>query len=133
MALLLQIHSDVRWLLLLVGIVALIKFLIGWFTKGSFQKVDRILISAFSGLLDLQATLGLIFLLWNGFVDGAGFPRHRLEHLGAMLVAVVLGHLQARWKNSPDTIRFRNTSFIILGVFLLIYLGVAVLPGGWTR
>jgi hypothetical protein len=133
MALLLQIHSHTRWLILLIGIAALVKFLIGWLNKGSFQKVDRILISAFSGLLDLQATLGLIILLWNGLVDGAGFPRYRLEHLGAMILAVVLGHLQARWKNSPDAIRFRNTAFIIVGVFVLIYLGVLVLPGGWTR
>lgn len=133
MALILQIHSDTRWLVLLVGVVALVKFLIGWLKKSPFEKVDRILISAFSGLLDLQATLGLIVLLWNGLVDGAGFPRYRLEHLGAMLVAVALGHMQARWKNADDTTRFRNTFFLILGVFLLIYLGVAVIPGGWTR
>lgn len=133
MVVLLIIHSIVRWLIVFVGIVALGKFFVGWMSKSPFQKLDRIISSAFVGLLDLQVTLGLILLLWNGFVDGAGFPRYRLEHTGAMILAVALGHMQARGKNAGDTIRFRNTFFIIIGVFVLIYFGVAVLPGGWTR
>jgi len=127
------IHSIIRWLIVFVGIVSLGKFFVGWMAKSPFQKLDRILSSAFVGLLDLQATLGLILLLWNGIIDGAGFPRYRLEHMGAMILAVALGHMQARWKNAEDTIRFRNTFLIIIGVFVLIYFGVAVLPGGWTR
>jgi hypothetical protein len=133
MAVLLIIHSIVRWLIVLTGIVAFVKFLIGWLGKSSYQKFDRILTSAFSGLMDLQMTLGLILLLWNGLVDGAGFPRYRLEHMGMMILATALTHFQARFKNSADTIRFRNSALIILGVFVLIYFGVAALPGGWAR
>lgn len=133
MSILLMIHSLVRWLIILVALVALVKYAIGWLGKGSFQKFDRILGSSFSGLMDLQATLGLIFLLWNGLVDGAGFPRYRLEHMGVMIVAVALGHMQARWKNSTDTIRFRNTFFLILGILILIFVGIASLPNGLSR
>ena len=73
MDILFRIHSDTRWLIVLVGVVALAKFLIGWLGKGKFQKFDRILTSAFSGLVDLQVLLGLIFLIWSG-IAGAGFP-----------------------------------------------------------
>lgn len=133
MQILLQIHSDIRWLTVIVAASALVKFLIGWLASGSFKKFDRILAAAFSGLMDLQATLGLVFLLWNGLVDGAGFPRYRLEHMGIMIAAVFLGHLQARWKNADDRTRFRNTFLLILGALVLVFVGVAVLPGGWNR
>jgi len=133
MQILLQIHSDTRWLVVILGIAAIVKFLIGWLGKGSFKKADRLLAAAFSGLMDLQAALGLVFFLWNGLATEIGFPRQRLEHLGVMLVAVIIGHLPARWKNAADAIRFRNTLFAVLGALVLVYLGVASLPGGWSR
>ncbi|MEN9564750.1 MAG: hypothetical protein RIR73_2994 [Chloroflexota bacterium] len=134
MSIFLVLHSHFRWLVLLIAVIAAVKFAIGWLRGSSYQKVDRILSAAFSGALDLQVTLGLIVILWLGFVpDGGGFPRYRLEHGFIMLLAVVVGHLPARWKSAADSVRFRNTLFCILGALLLIYVGVATLPGGWTR
>ena len=133
MLILLMIHSIVRWLIVAVGLAALVKFAIGWLKGGSFKGMDRGLASGFSGLMDLQATLGLVFLLWNGLATDIGFPRQRLEHMGVMLIAVVLGHLPARWKNAGDKTRFRNTFLCVLGALVLIFVGVATLPGGWTR
>lgn len=133
MKLLLQIHSDLRWLIVLVAAAALIRFLAGWLGKGTHGRFDRILAASFGGLLDLQAALGLFFLLWNGLVDGAGFPRHRLEHTALMIAAVVVVHLQSRWRNAADAVRFRNSSFLVMGALVLIALGVAILPGGWSR
>lgn len=133
MSILLPIHSIVRWLIVIVALAAIVKFALGWLKGGSFQKNDRILASAFSGLMDLQAALGLIFLLWNGLVDGIGFPMTRIEHATTMIIAVVVGHLPARWKNAADPIRFRNTLFCIIGALVLVYLGVLRLPAGWSR
>jgi hypothetical protein len=133
MKLLMQIHSDLRWLIVIVAAAGLVRFLAGWLGNGSFKKIDRVLGAAFAGLIDLQAMLGLVFLFWNGLVDGAGFPRHRLEHTAAMIAAMVLAHMGNRWKKAADRIRFRNSFLTILGVLVLIYLGVASLPGGWTR
>jgi hypothetical protein len=127
-------HSHFRWLVLALAIVAGLKFLYGWVSAAKFQKVDRILAAAFAGAMDLQALMGLIVILWLGFTDGGGgFPRQRLEHGFAMLIAVVVAHLPARWKNAPDSIRFRNTALCIIGSFVIVFLGVAALPGGWTR
>lgn len=134
MSIIFIIHSHLRWLVLLVAVTAAIKFAIGWLRGGAFKGMDRGLAAGFSGVMDLQATLGLINLLWLGFsADGGGFTRYRLEHAFIMIIAAVLGHLPARWKNAADGIRFRNTLFCILGALLLIYVGVATLPGGWTR
>jgi len=84
----------------------------------------------FSGLMDLQALLGVILLF--GLSSG-GFPGYRMEHLTTMLLAVIVGHLPMRWKNAPPALRFRNGLFCILGALLLVLVGIARLPGGFAR
>ena len=132
MQILLMIHSYVRWLIVLVAIAAVIKFALGWLRGGQFKGMDRGLASGFSGLIDPQATLGLILMLWSGF-SGVGFPMFRIEHATTMVIAAVVAHLPARWKTAADKTRFRNTLFCVLGALLLIYVGVMRLPGGWSR
>lgn len=125
-------HSGLRWLVCLVAVIALIKFLIGWLRGGQFKGMDRGLMSGFSGLMDLQVTLGIILLLRNGFM-GTGFPRYRLEHGLIMIVAAVVAHLSVRWKNADDTTRFRNNSLLIIGSLVSVLIGLLVLPGGLSR
>lgn len=128
---LLPVHSIVRWLIIVVAVVAVVKFAIGWLRGGAFTGMDRGLSAAFSGLMDLQALLGIIMLI--GFSINEGFPMVRIEHAVTMLIAVVLGHLPSRWKKAADSVRFRNTLFCIIGALLFVYVGVMRLPGGWTR
>ncbi len=132
MNILLVLHSYLRWLIVLVAVVAMIKFALGWLRGGEFKSMDRGLSSGLSGLLDLQVTLGLIFMLWTGLA-GVGFPMVRIEHAITMILAAVVAHLPARWKNAADKVRFRNSLFCILAALLLIYAGVMRLPGGWAR
>ena len=132
MNVLLMAHSGLRWLVLLVALIALAKFLLGWLTRSPFKGMDRGLMAGYSGLLDLQSTLGIIFLLWNGFT-GAGFPRYRLEHGLIMIVAAVVAHLSSRWKQAEDAVRFRNNLFLILASLALVLIGIAMLPGGLSR
>lgn len=132
MNILLMAHSGLRWLVLLVAVIAIVKFLIGWLARGQYKGMDRGLMAGFSGLMDLQATLGLILLLWGGFT-GLGFPRYRLEHGLIMIVAAVVAHLSARWKNAGDAIRFRNNLFLIVASLILVLIGISVLPGGLSR
>jgi hypothetical protein len=80
----------------------------------------------------LQVTLGSILLIWSGLA-GAGFPVYRIEHAVTMIIAAVVAHLQARWKNADDKTRFRNSLFIILDTLIIIFIGLSFLPGGWSR
>ena len=132
MTILLIIHSYLRWLIVILAITAILKFAIGWLRGGAFKGMDRGLASGFSGLMDLQGTIGIVILVWSGLA-GAGFPMTRIEHATTMILAMIVGHLPARWKNAADNIRFRNALFCILGALLLIYVGVMRLPGGWSR
>ena len=124
-------HSHTRWLILLVAVVAIVKFAIGWLRGSAFKGMDRGLAAGFSGLMDLQVTLGLIFLIWTSVV-GVPFTPNRIEHLTTMLIAAAVAHLPAMWKKSADNIRFRNTLFCIIASLALVFMGVWRLRGGWV-
>jgi len=132
MSILLIVHSYFRWLILLAAVMAAVKFALGWYRGDAYQGMDQGLAAGFSGMMDLQATLGIILLLWGGFTD-AGFPAFRVEHAITMIIAAVVAHLHVLWKKAEDKIRFRNSLFIVLDVLIIIFIGVARLPGGWAR
>lgn len=131
MGFVLMIHSLVRWLIVVVGVVGLIKLGLGWLQGKKYEKMDNGLVKGFSGLMDLQMLLGLIFLIGDG-LGGSGFPAFRIEHAITLFVAVVVAHLPARWKNADDKTRLRNSFLAILASMLLIVAGVATV-GGWSR
>jgi hypothetical protein len=122
-----MIHSLVRWLIVIIAAVAAVKFGLGWYRGDKFQSMDRGLAAGFSGMLDLQVTLGLIYFIWDG-IAVEGFPAFRIEHAIIMIVAAVVAHLHVMWKDTEDKIRFRNSLFIVLDVLILIFIGVAILP-----
>ncbi len=129
MGILLIIHSYLRWLIVIVAVIAAVKFAMGWLRGGAFESMDRRLASGFSGLMDLQVTLGLILFIWSG-IAGVGFPASRIEHAVTMIIAAVVSHLHTIWKNSDDKLRFRNSLFIVLDVLVIIFIGMARLPAG---
>ena len=130
MLILLEIHSIVRWLIVVVGLVAIVKFLVGWARKNAFDKMDRRLSAGFSGLMDLQVTLGLLYFLITGF-GGAGFPMFRIEHMVTMLVAAMVGHAPAMFKKAVN--KHAVAFYAVIGALILVVLGVYRLPGGWSR
>lgn len=132
MNILLMAHSGLRWLILLVAALAIIKYLIGWLQRGPFRGMDRGLMAGFSGLMDLQVTLGIVLLLWSGFA-GAGFPLLRIAHGLIMIAAAVVAHMSRRWQNAEDATRFRNNLFLIVGALILVLIGISILPGGLSR
>lgn len=128
MDILLTLHSIVRWIIIVVAALAVIKFTIGWAGNQSFKGMDRGLASGFSGLMDLQVLLGLIYFIWNGMA-GAGFPLYRILHMIIMVLAAVAAHIPARFKNLNDKLRFLYSMLVILGALVLIFIGISVLPG----
>ena len=129
MGILLLIHSLLRWVIVIVALVAIIKFAFGWLRGGAFQGMDRGLAAGFSGLLDLQVTLGILYFVWDG-IARTGFPLSRIEHAIAMIIAAFVGHLPARWRNADDKTRFRNSLFVVCDVLIIIFIGVSFLRTG---
>jgi hypothetical protein len=133
MEIVLTIHSVVRWLIVIVALVAAVKFGISWRRGDTFSGMDRGLTSAFSGLIDLQVLLGFIYFFWNGLATETGFPSFRIAHMITMLIAAAVAHLTVLWKKAEDKLRFRNSLYIVLDTLIIIVVGVAFLPGGWSK
>jgi len=125
---LLAIHSFVRWIIILVAVVTIIKFAIGWAANSLFKAVDHGLASGFSGLMDLQVLLGLIYLIWNG-IAAEGFPAFRIEHGITMIIAAAVAHLPSRFKNLNDKLRFQYSLFAVIGSLILVGIGISFLIG----
>ena len=130
MGLLISLHSILRWIIVIVGLAAVLNFLVGWARKSAFSKMDRGLASAFSGLMDLQVTLGLLYFLIIGF-SGGGFPMFRIEHLTTMLLAAVAAHAPAMFKKAANKHTF--AFYAVTAALILVVIGVTRLPGGWSR
>lgn len=117
-------HSGIRWLVVLILVIVLVKYLMGWLGNQKYGDSDKKLWSALNGILGIQFLLGLIFLIMN-------FQGIFMEHATIMLLAVLLpGIASSRMKTLPDQTRFRNLSFVLMGVSLLIFVGVWRV-GGW--
>jgi hypothetical protein len=132
MSILMMIHSILRWVILLVAVTAIVVFLVSWLRRSQLQGVDRGLMAGFSGLMDLQAAIGIVLLLWGGFT-GLGFSRYRIEHGVIMVIATVVAHLSARWKNADEPVRYRNYLLVILTSLAIVLIGISVLPGSLSR
>ena len=72
MNILFMAHSGLRWLILIVALIAVIKFLVGWLRGGSFKGMDRGLMAGFSGGVGTSTFVSGIFsgTFWTG--AGAG-------------------------------------------------------------
>jgi len=130
MDIVLAIHSFVRWIILLVAVVAIVKLVLGWLRGGAFDGLDRGLVAGYSGFLDLQALLGLILLFGDAMFLGEGFPMVRILHAIVMILAVVAGHLPARWRASPAPVRYRASLAAIGGSLVLIVIGIFIIASG---
>ena len=126
MNLLLMAHVALGLLILVFALVAIVKYLIGWLGKGQFKGMDRGLMSGFSGLMDLQATVGILLLLWVALA-GEGLPLSGILHGVIMIAAAVVAHLPARWKNADDVTRFRNNLFTIVAALIVVFIGISVI------
>ena len=128
MEFLLKFHGGVRWLVALVALIAIVRLGLGWLRRSEYKGMDRGLMAAFSGLLDLNALTGLILL----FGLGGGLMRHRLEHLATMVLALIAAHLSVIWRRSDnDAAKFRNNLVVILVAIVFVVVGVVRLRGGW--
>ncbi len=123
---LLGLHSGVRWLVVLVTIVALGKMALGMIQKQSYDQFATRIMLAFKMLLRVQALLGILVLLALGVFNSGTI----WSHAGVMVVAVGAAEMGARWKNAPDATRYRNNLLLIIGILVLVFIGVSIV-GGW--
>jgi hypothetical protein len=132
---LLDLHSVTRWVVVAVGLFAVLWYLLRWRGLIANLRLDRALMMVFTVALDIQVALGILHLLeWFG--AGMTPQRAQFEHVGIMVVVALAVHfVSARFKKTDPATRARNYGLIIAGALILIFVGVVVLPavGGVNR
>jgi hypothetical protein len=129
------IHGDLRWIFALVALLGIARAVYGLYRGSAYSHLDARLAITYSMLLDLQALYGIGLILYLALV------KFTLEttvnwidwHPVWMLAAVAVGHLGARWKNTPDRTRFQVQLAIYTASLVLIAIGVLASPlKSWT-
>ncbi|ADV67785.1 hypothetical protein [Deinococcus maricopensis] len=135
-------HNWLRWAVLLAGLYAFARALSGMGGAKPFTRQDRTAGSLFTGLMDLQLLIGLILyfalspitkLALANFGAAMKVQEQRffaVEHLLAMIVAVVFAHLGTALSKRQDTARAQfRTQALWYGLSLVAML--AMIP--WWR
>ncbi len=134
---LLTLHDITRWLVLLLGIYAVVRGFSGWLGRQSWKKADKTSGMLFASFLDLQLLFGLILYFispitsaglrnFGGAMKVADVRFFLVEHSLVMLIAVILVHVGgAMVKKAPtDLQKFRRAALWYLGTLVLILAGI---------
>lgn len=139
---LLHLHNSLRWLILLVALVTLLKYFMGWFSQKSWKKSDNILGIIFVSIMDLQFLVGVVLYFFLSPVTQAALQNfgaamknpelrfYAVEHSLMMLVALALVHIgRSKSKKTLNPRRKFGISLVFFGIAYLIIL--AAIP--WSR
>ena len=127
------LHSLVRWLVVIVAVIAVARNALVMSGRVQSSGMDRGLTSGYTGLLDLNVLLGLILIVGLSINAGQVLPAW-LEHALTNIVGVVVAHVFAQQakKQLDDKTAARQRLIGVVASALIIAVGVA-LVGGWQR
>jgi hypothetical protein len=138
----LWLHNIMRWIVVIMAVVAVARGYLGWFGKKSWSKPDRLAGMMFSMSIDIQLLLGLLlyFILspitTGAFRDlGAAMQVSEMrfftiEHISYMLLAVILAHVgSALSKKAPaDIDKHKRAAIFFTITVIVILIGIP-----WSR
>lgn len=113
-------HSGLRYLILLVGVVAVFYLAVGLATRRAYGSPARILTASFTGLLHLQILLGILLI-----VTGIYYPAI-IGHLFLMVLAAAAaqGLSIAARRNAVDRRKWALSFGGVLLALALIMAGI---------
>lgn len=120
-----QAHSGVRWLVVLMTVVAFGWLLFRYMQNQSYDKRTHIIMASWAGLVGLQWILGIVLMLVLGTFTGIQW-----SHAGVMTIALAVAHAYVPLKKRPDKVRFTGGLASIIAVMVLVFVGVQ-LVNGW--
>lgn len=143
----LALHSWLRWVLLVVLLLAFVRALGGVSTGRVMAAADRALRGATVGLMHLQLLVGAVLYVWLSPItpkDGESFRAamkvsgvrfFAVEHVTLMLIALIVAQIGASSarRAKDDRTAFRRIA-IGFGIALLLILAAIPWPGlPWGR
>jgi uncharacterized membrane protein YozB (DUF420 family) len=138
----LAIHSALRWVILLLALLAIVRAVSGMATRRPWTGADERGVRFLTGALDLEMLIGLIIyfalspitregMTHLGTAMGSvGLRFFTVEHPVGMIVAIALAHVgQKRIRRTTDAVRRHRTALIFFTITLLVILVSVPWPG----
>jgi len=144
----LGLHNILRWIILGLGILTLVKMYSGWIRNKPWTVSERKIGMLFTTSLDLQLLLGFLLyfvfsqLVRTAFTDFGTAMKDpvlrffSVEHITIMIIAIALGHYGSSIakKELEDNQKFKRSAIIYTISIALIILGIPwslrqLLPG----
>ncbi len=131
----LSLHSLLRWVVVILAVVAVVRAFVGWFCRRAWTPFDDRLGLSFLISMDVQVLLGLILyvllspLTREAFQDlgkamsDAILRFWAFEHLFFMVVVLALVHIgRVRAKGAAEAIARHRRAAIFFGLALVLLL-----------
>lgn len=127
----LKTHSYLRWVVLILALITVIKYLNGWLQKKQFTSSENKISLFYSIAMDIQLIVGLVLYLFlspitNSFhIDMKDtFSRFwGMEHIAMMVIAIALVHIGKVMvkKAKTDAARFsKGTIYFMLSLIIML-------------
>lgn len=131
-----HLHSGLRWIVLILALLAIVKAFMGMQKKSTFTNSDNKIGLMLISFMDIQLIIGLVLYVFGplGFknIQNMGMgevmknPYTRffaMEHLVGMLIAIVVFHIgRSKSKKAIDDASKHKKAFIFYLIGLLIIL-----------
>ena len=131
---LLVLHNLLRWAIVILAVIVIIKSLMGWLSKSKYGKADNMLSLFLMICADTQLLIGLWQYFLGDFMASIrsteGIMKNNesrfwaVEHITGMIAAIALihvGRILAK-KSTDDTAKFKK-QFIWFTLAMLLILG----------
>jgi hypothetical protein len=138
----LAVHSALRWVILLLLLLAIARALSGVATGRPWTRADDRGVSFLTGALDLQMLIGLIIyfalspITWEGMrhigaaMGNQGLRFFTVEHPVGMVIAIALAHVgQRKIREATDPPRRHRRAVIFLALAMILILASIPWPG----
>ena len=136
--LVLTLHSLVRWAIVILGVVTVVRAFMGWRGNKPWAQLDDRLGVGFTSAMDLNLLLGLLlyFVLspittgafndFAGAMGNSGLRFYVVEHLSLMIVAVIVAHIgRSRSKKAAsDAGKFKQAAIFFTLAMVLVLLAI---------
>lgn len=119
-----QAHSGVRWLVVLMTVVAFAWLLVRYIQNKAYDKRTHIIVASWAGLVGLQWLLGILLMVVLGQYSGMQW-----SHAGTMTIALAVAHGYVPLKKRPDKVRYLGGLASIVAVGVLVFIGVQLVNG----
>ncbi len=127
------LHSLVRWLVVIVAVVAVVRYALVMAGKAQSSGMDRGLMSGYTGLLDLNVLLGLIIIVGLSISAGQVLAVW-IEHAVTNVIGVAVAHIFAQRAKKMDDAKLKaRTNLLGVIVSIVIIVVGVTLVGGWAR